>query len=101
MAKSLDKNEAAFLGALLATDPNGKSWITHYGPLDLSAADLVAQSYDGSYSVMKNLVRRKLVDREEDGRLNHHTGVSINAAGKEAYAAWREAQGLTEKEETD
>lgn len=94
MAKTLDQNEAAYLAALEQADPQAENWLTHYASgLNLGAhgADTVACSYEGSYSVMKNLIRRGLVDRDQDGRLNHHTGVAINDAGREALAARKAA----------
>lgn len=100
MAKSLDRNEAGFLAALLAEDPDGEAWITHYGLPNLSALDPIGQTYEGSYQVLKRLRARYLVD-SAPGRLSHETGVCINAAGKEALAAWESEQGLDEKDEVE
>lgn len=93
MAKALDKNQAAFLAALQESDPDAQHWTAHWGVQNLggNGADAVGCSYEGSYSVMKELIRRGLVDREENGRLNHETGVAINDAGREALAEHKAA----------
>lgn len=84
--KHLDKNEKAFLCALYAADHERDGWLAHWAPslrLDDYGADLLAQTYEGSYEVMKRLRQRKLVD-SEPGRLSHHLGVGMNDAGEEA-----------------
>lgn len=89
---TLDGNEAAFLAALEEQDPNAENWTAHWGVINLGGhgADAIAASYEGSYSVMKELIRRKLVDREQEGRLSHETGVALNDAGREALKLHRE-----------
>lgn len=104
MAKSLDQNQAAFLTALHAQDPDAENWTASWRLTEdakEAGADFFALTMEGAFAVMKELSRRKLVDKQ-DGRANkRENGYSPNAAGKEALAAWRETQGLTEKEETD
>lgn len=95
MAKSLDRNEAAFLAALEAEDPNSEQWISCWAlPLKAHGADVVAQSIEGSFAVAKRLTTRKLVDKSPGRSTKTDNGYSINAAGKEALAAWLSEQGL-------
>jgi len=84
----LDNNELAYLRVLSEVDPNGEQWIAHWASgLDFEShgADVMACSYNGSYSVMRRLRERKLVD-SEPGRLSHDTGVAINDKGRQALA---------------
>lgn len=89
---TLDDNQAAFLAALEEQDPEAENWTAHWGVARLSVlgADPIGASYEGSYSVMKELIRRKLVDREQEGRLSHETGVVLNDTGREALKLHRE-----------
>lgn len=102
MAKALDSNEAAFLAALEAEDPNSEQWISSWAlPLKQHGADAVVQTMEGGFAVAKRLTTRKLVDKSPGRSTKTDNGYSLNAAGREALAAWRSEQGLDEKEETD
>lgn len=102
MAKSLDRNEAAFLAALEAEDPDSEQWISCWAlPLKAHGADPLAQQMDGSFAVAKNLTRRKLVDKSPGRSTKTDNGYSLNAAGREALAAWRSEQGTDEKDEVE
>lgn len=82
---SLDNNEEAFLRALHEADPKAEHWTAHWAAglnLEKHGADAIGATYNGSYSVMKRLKQRKLVDAE--GRMSHNTGVAINDKGREA-----------------
>lgn len=93
MAKALDSQEAAFLAALEAEDPDSEQWISSWAlPLKAHGADVVTQSLEGSFAVAKNLTRRKLVDKREGRSSKSDNGYSINDAGREALKAHREAQ---------
>lgn len=104
MAKALDKNQAAYLAALEQDDPNAENWTASWRLISMAkenGADAFAQTTEGAFAVFKELYRRKLVDKQDGRATQLENGYSINAAGKEALAAWREAQGLTEKNEVE
>lgn len=93
MAKALDDNQAAFLAALEAEDPNAEQWIACWAlPLAAHGADKVTQTMEGSFAVAKELTRRKLVDKPPGRSTKTDNGYSLNDAGRAALAAWREAR---------
>lgn len=84
---ALDRDELAGLRALSEADPKGEYWTAHWASgLDFEGhgASLIGATYEGSYSIWKQLKKRKLVDAE--GRMTHMTGVALNDKGREALA---------------